>query len=1456
MSKKIQTAVICALLAGRKFVFDDPDTIMDIYGLGPQMFNVENPHLTPDELASVQAMMSDVEKARSLKERYSILEGTKETAYAAGRAALNIWCKRQMIHNKMGVRIDAAWHRLELTPVQLINESPTAGFPDVRDADPAKEDIALALFGDCALSTTLRGDFRDALTPIIHHNWERHRKVFKRVERSYAKSQTDAKDACQEIENAEKVTSDMLRKATAAVKKLGDALQWLPHEVEAIHGIAELEEFLKQVVVTAVAKAKGIPKEKLAPDIADPKDTPGVCELSSAKRGRARASKIKNVSLSAAGDVDTIWPVYVQLFRTIPTEPDPPAIEFEGAEDDSVWGDSNDLGVESFRNCNDAALNTQLRFPDGRPPLFAEFRSISRKCAWDDGAADEFVKDNPDMLPLSLLWHQRVGIASIIEKMWLDHEEPDGVPGMLIADEVGVGKTALVMGTIAFMMDTYWREQYELKEGQSAGQSAGQRPPEVPPPAPIISTRPYFAGQKSMPNLPHIIIVPNSLLGQWGSELRTFFAPKTIEIYVYPTAEKDFAGFWTGPWAKSAMPLINRIILVTHSVFTTQGKAFDIRKGKAGHNSKKASDEKRHVKNNKLEHTCIWHKRRFGLCAVDEGHEWRNQTGGWYAVHAVLDVAFLRLITTATPLFTGPKDLCNIGRLLRIPGLMGFAADDREAMHWKKLLAARRVMTQDDKEVAASHTVKRLAGSKSQLDEPISKIRVRQLTSNWIAQIRKAFAGRVIRRTVDSRRFDGTKINDSLPPYKMMIVPVSMDAAELAVLESGMKSLASKGKLGELDDPNVFNSTFYLESRTKVAFPYHDSPIYPAVRTLDQYYEKRSTKVETLMTILRWHLSSDANGVYRDLDKKLTDEEQQQLDEEYDPATDLDVVGHHALDTHLPDLMKMGKRKILVFMEFPMMAPLLISALALSGSNTIDERNDIIHKFNTVPEHRVLLFSTVGAVGLNLTVATVVILFDQCWSRMLVNQIIGRAWRLGQVETVLVYNMVALGTVDVLMVDHGEGKGKMLGQFLDKNQAVVHTIQRALTGQRIRGDEGYDENDDDDDEEDEDEITLLDGPPRTSRTSASAATSAAGSSRNSTSAASRQSATSTSDKSKPKNKVARTYGGKQQARNIERTGDDNGDFIDRSTIEISEDDEDGAPSKSQRKFTGKGKGKQVIVLIPPPPTREVNQPATARVKAEARAKVKGRRRFQDQSPVGTQKEPDMDITGSQEEPSIPPVDNAIPPVSSTNNAMPDPRPSSPTPASSSMPEQTDVDPDSRMQVDESARPESAVDLPQVNDQFALDAPGGTQTSMQDSMDVEDMLGDRGMANLRLTPGDDDGEESDEYPPWNGLAGDQHSGEERDSENLDYPPPWGGLSRPEHSGGQKRRRDTVSTMSVASPKSGPLKSPPRVRPPRKKVLVGEQHSGVGGSSSPRSISEGASTNLTLNGPVTVPASFGR
>jgi hypothetical protein len=123
----------------------------------------------------------------------------------------------------------------------------------------------------------------------------------------------------------------------------------------------------------------------------------------------------------------------------------------------------------------------------------------------------------------------------------------------------------------------------------------------------------------------------------------------------------------------------------------------------------------------------------------------------------------------------------------------------------------------------------------------------------------------------------------------------------------------------------MFDKRFYLEACTKVAFPFHTSPNYHAVDTLEEYDDLRSTKLDSLMTLLRWHLVSDDNGVYRDLDKVLTAEEQEELDAEYNEDTDIDTIGSHALDRDIPDLMIKGKRKILVYTEFPMMEPLINS---------------------------------------------------------------------------------------------------------------------------------------------------------------------------------------------------------------------------------------------------------------------------------------------------------------------------------------------------------------------------------------------------------------------------------------------------------------------------------------------------------------------------------------------------
>ncbi|KAG1804170.1 uncharacterized protein BJ212DRAFT_1486811 [Suillus subaureus] len=407
--------------------------------------------------------------------------------------------------------------------------------------------------------------------------------------------------------------------------------------------------------------------------------------------------------------------------------------------------------------------------------------------------------------------------------------------------------------------------------------------------------------------------------------------------------------------------------------------------------------------------------------------------------------------------------------------------------------------------------------------------------------------------------------------------------------------------------------------------------------SVNEYEEVHSTKVDSLMMIIQWHLVSDNNSVYWDLDKELTAEQQQQLDDKYDKDTDLDFVGLHSLENNLPDLITMGRQKILVFTEFPMMAPLLkailmlhnISVLTLHGSHTTDEHNKIIHKFNTDLEEHVLLFSTFGVSQLPPAgqPSQLMHLQDQCWSKMLVNQIISHAWQLGQEDTMFIYNMVALGTIN----------------FLDKNKDIMHKIQCTMRGEKLKESNNEDEGDY--------EIEIQDGPPHR------------------TSVASGQSAASTSVKQGTKHKVVRTYGGKNWVQNIQPTGDNNRDIFNSSSIVIDEDpivmDEDttnpgpdhienaneqdvdanvalssrqqnvtGKGKAKEKALKGKGKGKAKAVLMAIECIQQyVDDTDSNAVGADSSAHLA--------SHMG---DPDLSVSGSQNAPPIP-ADDYSPPDS-------------------------------------------------------------------------------------------------------------------------------------------------------------------------------------------------------------------
>ncbi|KAG8232118.1 hypothetical protein J437_LFUL012127 [Ladona fulva] len=89
------------------------------------------------------------------------------------------------------------------------------------------------------------------------------------------------------------------------------------------------------------------------------------------------------------------------------------------------------------------------------------------------------------------------------------------------------------------------------------------------------------------------------------------------------------------------------------------------------------------------------------------------------------------------------------------------------------------------------------------------------------------------------------------------------------------------------------------------------------------------------------------------------------------------------------------------------------SYLKLDGSTSISARQPLINEFNQNSSHFIFLLTTkVGGLGVNLTGANRVVIYDPDWNPATDVQARERAWRPGQVRHVTVYRLITAGTIE------------------------------------------------------------------------------------------------------------------------------------------------------------------------------------------------------------------------------------------------------------------------------------------------------------------------------------------------------------------------------------------------------------------------------------------------------------
>ena len=120
-------------------------------------------------------------------------------------------------------------------------------------------------------------------------------------------------------------------------------------------------------------------------------------------------------------------------------------------------------------------------------------------------------------------------------------------------------------------------------------------------------------------------------------------------------------------------------------------------------------------------------------------------------------------------------------------------------------------------------------------------------------------------------------------------------------------------------------------------------------------------------------------------------------------------------------LWRQQKHRVLLFSQTQQMLDILEAACSIAGYNyrrmdgqtPVQHRMRLIDEFNTDEDVFVFLLTTkVGGLGVNLTGADRVLLFDPDWNPSTDAQARERAWRIGQTKAVTVYRLVTAGTIE------------------------------------------------------------------------------------------------------------------------------------------------------------------------------------------------------------------------------------------------------------------------------------------------------------------------------------------------------------------------------------------------------------------------------------------------------------
>lgn len=113
----------------------------------------------------------------------------------------------------------------------------------------------------------------------------------------------------------------------------------------------------------------------------------------------------------------------------------------------------------------------------------------------------------------------------------------------------------------------------------------------------------------------------------------------------------------------------------------------------------------------------------------------------------------------------------------------------------------------------------------------------------------------------------------------------------------------------------------------------------------------------------------------------------------------------------------------------------------LSMTGATKDRQGLVDKFQKEKKYKVFIMTLkTGGVGLNLTAADTIFIYDPWWNKTVENQAVDRAYRLGQDRTVFAYKLIMKDSIEEKILKLQESKSQLLDSLISDDGVSVKSL--------------------------------------------------------------------------------------------------------------------------------------------------------------------------------------------------------------------------------------------------------------------------------------------------------------------------------------------------------------------------------------------------------------------------------